>query len=116
MYDHDDDDHDDALISGMIAGFVIVAIAIAICFLFVLPTAFASPTPPPCYEDEPCWDCETMGNLICGTDDLDGPMHQAGRAWFCGVMPDAGVCLADSTPLAPTELAPAQALTPKFTG
>lgn len=19
-----------------------------------------------CYEDEPCWDCRTMGNLICG--------------------------------------------------
>lgn len=20
----------------------------------------------PCYEDEPCWDCTTMGNRICG--------------------------------------------------
>jgi hypothetical protein len=20
----------------------------------------------PCLEDEPCWDCETMGNRICG--------------------------------------------------
>lgn len=20
-----------------------------------------------CYEDEPCWDCETMGNKLCGT-------------------------------------------------
>ena len=20
-----------------------------------------------CYEDEPCWDCTTMGNQICGT-------------------------------------------------
>jgi hypothetical protein len=19
-----------------------------------------------CYEDEPCWNCETMGNHICG--------------------------------------------------
>lgn len=19
-----------------------------------------------CAEDDPCWDCETMGNLICG--------------------------------------------------
>lgn len=19
-----------------------------------------------CYEDEPCWDCHTMGNRICG--------------------------------------------------
>lgn len=22
---------------------------------------------PPCAEDEPCWDCATMGNRICGT-------------------------------------------------
>ena len=22
-----------------------------------------------CYEDEPCWDCETMGNGVCGPDD-----------------------------------------------
>lgn len=20
-----------------------------------------------CQEDDPCWDCSTMGNLICGT-------------------------------------------------
>ncbi len=23
-------------------------------------------TPTVCHEDEPCWDCETMGNKICG--------------------------------------------------
>lgn len=41
------------------------------------PTASAPFTLPPvlaaaaqCVEDEPCWDCETMGNLICGTTDL----------------------------------------------
>lgn len=22
-----------------------------------------------CFEDEPCFDCATMGNLICGTPD-----------------------------------------------
>ena len=22
---------------------------------------------PACQEDDPCWDCSTMGNLICGT-------------------------------------------------
>lgn len=21
-----------------------------------------------CQEDEPCWDCETMGNRICGVE------------------------------------------------
>lgn len=25
-----------------------------------------APVQAPCYEDEPCWDCATMGNLICG--------------------------------------------------
>ena len=24
------------------------------------------PAPPVCQEDEPCWDCKTMGNRICG--------------------------------------------------
>lgn len=24
---------------------------------------------PACYEDMPCWDCATMGNLICGPVD-----------------------------------------------
>ncbi len=24
------------------------------------------PNPEICHEDEPCWDCETMGNKICG--------------------------------------------------
>lgn len=23
---------------------------------------------PKCWEDEPCWDCETMGNQICGPE------------------------------------------------
>lgn len=23
-------------------------------------------SPEPCHEDEPCWNCETMGNRICG--------------------------------------------------
>jgi hypothetical protein len=22
-----------------------------------------------CFEDMPCWDCRTMGNMICGSDD-----------------------------------------------
>lgn len=24
-----------------------------------------------CEEDQPCWDCETMGNKICGTQSVD---------------------------------------------
>ncbi len=32
-------------------------------------------TEPVCEEDMPCWDCETMGNQVCGTID------DAGEAW-----------------------------------
>ena len=28
-------------------------------------------TPPVCTEDMDCWDCETMGNMICGTISTD---------------------------------------------
>ena len=44
--------------------------------------AWSAPTPTigeawisaPCVEDEPCWDCETMGNMICGLTYSDGYM------------------------------------------
>lgn len=37
----------------------------------VVPATIAAPAKAPvqapiCHEDMPCWDCETMGNLICG--------------------------------------------------
>ncbi|MFD5245063.1 hypothetical protein ACFWIW_10990 [Amycolatopsis sp. NPDC058340] len=31
------------------------------------------PSPPPvtsCEEDQPCWDCHTMGNKVCGPEDV----------------------------------------------
>jgi hypothetical protein len=28
------------------------------------------PEPVVCYEDDPCWDCSTMGNTICGVEGL----------------------------------------------
>lgn len=28
-----------------------------------------------CQEDEPCWDCETMGNRICGPTTEPPPTH-----------------------------------------
>jgi hypothetical protein len=33
-----------------------------------MPTTTLAPptTAPPCQEDDPCWDCATMGNLQCG--------------------------------------------------
>lgn len=34
---------------------------------------------PVCEEDQPCWDCATMGNHICGTTfDLCHPLGQPG--------------------------------------
>jgi hypothetical protein len=31
-----------------------------------LTPALGEPAPVDCAEDDPCWDCATMGNLICG--------------------------------------------------
>jgi hypothetical protein len=45
---------------------------------FVLPEPLLSAVT--CTEDEPCWDCETMGNRICGT--MAEPMQRsAWKAW-----------------------------------
>lgn len=34
----------------------------------VMSPAGAAPSTAQCQEDEPCWDCETMGNMVCGPD------------------------------------------------
>lgn len=40
----------------------------------VPPTTVPATTVPPCEEDEPCWDCETMGNGQCGTTTTTTPL------------------------------------------
>jgi len=51
------------------AKFALVMVALATLGACA-PYQFPSPTDPApdsvCHEDEPCWDCETMGNGICG--------------------------------------------------
>lgn len=42
------------------------------------PPATESAAAVTCQEDEPCWDCETMGNRICGLPDV--PANEALRA------------------------------------
>lgn len=48
----------------------LVALALAsIPLAALVNTAFPIPTEPvpaDCQEDEPCWDCSTMGNGVCG--------------------------------------------------
>jgi hypothetical protein len=36
--------------------------------VLVVLTLFGGRGEPPvgCWEDDPCWDCRTMGNLVCG--------------------------------------------------
>lgn len=43
-------------------------IALLIALLMALQALMAGPPSPTdrCWEDEPCWDCHTMGNRICG--------------------------------------------------
>lgn len=38
------------------------------------------PAAPICEEDEPCWDCNTMGNLICGPVGMDSPSEDSSVA------------------------------------
>ena len=41
------------------------------CASCVVPAPLEQPTT--CQEDEPCWNCETMGNGICGDEPTDEP-------------------------------------------
>lgn len=39
-----------------------------------------TPPPPKCTEDQPCWDCTTMGNKDCGPDHEQPPADQPPQA------------------------------------
>jgi hypothetical protein len=67
---HDDDDQDE---DETVPPPVVVVVT-------VTPPTFVDDTPPtvtheappvPCEESEPCWDCATMGNRICGPAAVD---------------------------------------------
>ena len=49
-----------------------------------VPTPPVAPAAAPaagCEEDMPCWDCETMGNLICGLPDIQANTAHRAAAW-----------------------------------
>lgn len=43
-----------------------LAILIALIGILVLASPATGSAPTRCAEDDPCWNCHTMGNLICG--------------------------------------------------
>lgn len=52
-----------------------------------------NPMPISCQEDDPCWDCHTMGNHICGTFWYDGGAEDSGIEVYsdgAGVQYDGG--------------------------
>lgn len=52
-----------------IVGYVIGVVAVAVFVVYVTINIFADPVAQVaefCAEDMACWDCETMGNRICG--------------------------------------------------
>jgi hypothetical protein len=49
------------------------ALLLAVAFL-VLPQPDTMPETTVCVEDMACWNCTTMGNLICGPD-VDYPVE-----------------------------------------
>ena len=48
-------------------GLVCVLTGIAIGQAITGPVESPPTTHVACFEDEPCWDCATMGNQVCGT-------------------------------------------------
>ncbi len=46
---------------------VLIALLASILLLGVLGGLLAEQAQPVCTEDMACWDCKTMGNMICGT-------------------------------------------------
>jgi hypothetical protein len=56
------------------------------------PESYVPPAPEPntpaCMEDEPCWDCDTMGNGICGNPVcLAANLFTLDEAGTCGAVP-----------------------------
>lgn len=43
-------------------------------------------TTAPCQEDQPCWDCDTMGNGLCGKDDPTPFVPDV-----CAIQPDGSI-------------------------
>lgn len=58
--------------TGKVIAWLLALLAVLIIWNMVTPPqampGMASATATECLESEPCWDCETMGNLICGGD------------------------------------------------
>ena len=53
-----------------------MAVALALCVIIVAVVSNESDEPARCQEDEACWDCETMGNGVCGPETI--PQQQKG--------------------------------------
>lgn len=48
-------------------GYVLIGLSLLAGGMFtVIEAKFQEATVAVCFEDMPCWDCETMGNFICG--------------------------------------------------
>lgn len=53
---------------GLVTVVAVVAVLLAGC-----KPVEGKPSPAPvaaCEEDQPCWDCHTMGNKVCGPEDV----------------------------------------------
>lgn len=58
-----------------IVGYVLGGLAVAVFWIYVMLGIVASPAVQVaefCVEDMACWDCETMGNEICGPVEVSG--------------------------------------------
>jgi hypothetical protein len=75
------------------------------------PAQDAPPRPSlPCQEDDDCWDCETMGNMICGAPALLAAADTGGTIAPPALVPLPEVTTTSSTPMAPVAAAASRSL------
>lgn len=51
------------------------ALLVVLFFMLAQPHQASAPPRPPavtCQEDDPCWNCSTMGNKVCGPNVQEG--------------------------------------------
>lgn len=68
---------------------VLAAMASGTAAFYMLNVVAPIPAEPPtvdCQEDEPCWDCSTMGNGVCGPLTLDDGYIIDARGKMLGVV------------------------------
>ena len=108
------EDGDDRFMRMATVVFIVTMLVAGVLFAWVLPEVIGAEvvSEQECNEDEPCWDCRTMGNFVCG-EQIEGVLFLCD--WSSG-MPACTARMADGTELAPAQVAVPEVQQARFTG